>query len=106
MTSSSPVSSAAAENYTWDSNLRAVLAALTCISSDGPCPALATGLGQPGGSSSPLPMLHPREQQSSLIDPCCGRMGGAEGGTGKGSDSIFFVPGSKQRGYCLLIDCL
>lgn len=106
-----PVSSVSSsdENSVWESNLGAVLTAMVRVSSDGPCPAtppLASAAQVAPVALSPRSF--PREQQSLLIDLCCMEGGGgAEEGAGvrKGSDSICFVPGSKQRGYCLLIDC-
>lgn len=64
------------------------------------------GLSPPGGSSSPLPTLLSSWAAEFINWSVLGR-GGAEEGTSvrKSSDSICFVPGSKQRGYCLLIDC-
>lgn len=61
----------------------------------------------PGWLQMPLPTL-PSSWAAEFINWSVLRQdGGAGEGTGvrKGSDSICFVPGSKQRGYCLLIDC-
>lgn len=91
----------------WGLNFGAVLTAPTCVSSDSPCPAPCpaptTGPGRQIGSSCP-PLL----VSSGIYERIRVVAGwGAGEGTGvcEGSDSICFVLGSKQRGYCLLIDC-